>query len=260
MFVAKASSFFASHVPIHFGKIYILMVRSTSLLVPTRHRTPFLQLLMVKSSFGRAKNSFLLVLNPKLCSKMLMCLRVCLSYIVTVSIMSFFVCFFDCFWWIHHQQSTMVFVGCQVRIPPLEAGSDPARATRKMEDGKALERIGMDRGFTADLSSKIHISPGKMVSLFTRMWWLMVIVHKQESGFNQRSHSVEKSTKNVHGNTKKGDSTNKHVDLIIKIGIYQTKITNTCIAWRILSKKQQKCALGMLRSILISYWPTNGDT
>ena len=94
MFVAKASSFFASHVPIHFGKIYILMVRSTSLLVPTRHCTPFLQLLMVKSSFGRAKNSFLLVLNPKLCSKMFMCLRVCLRYIVTVSIMYIFCLFF----------------------------------------------------------------------------------------------------------------------------------------------------------------------
>ena len=38
-----------------------------------------------------------------------------------------------------------------------------------MEDGKALERIGMDRGFKADLSSKIRISPGNMVSSHKNM-------------------------------------------------------------------------------------------
>ena len=124
MFVAKASSFFASHVPIHFGKIYILMVRSTSLVVPARHRTPapnFCNCWWLNPVLVELKIQFL-VLNPKWCSKMSMCLRICHSYIVTVTIMYFFVCFWMFLILGYITSKAPLFSGCQVRIPPLEAG------------------------------------------------------------------------------------------------------------------------------------------
>ena len=135
MFVAKASSFFASHVPIHFGKIYILMVRSTSLVVPARHRTPapnFCNCWWLNPVLVELKIQFL-VLNPKWCSKMSMCLRICHSYIVTVTTM-YFCLFLNVFnTWIHHQQSTIVF-----RVPGTNStsGSWIKTCQSNSEDGR----------------------------------------------------------------------------------------------------------------------------